>query len=244
MRSRIPRRLAAAFATATALVLAASATASAIGPGAKALVRSQGAAQGGGIVCKFQGDPVEPLELNTIAIKQLFKTVVMEKEILSCDTAGGAPSIVDLQTFIEVFEKPNGDLAQPPFRVGQVRCEKVIGQGLVKCSAPDVVIGAVMPAPLVNCQPATAPRDPVEMNTTSIGTVVKTITVEKEWARCPNGIIRDVYLFTELVERYADPASGPPTFSVPRVSTWGIVCFKVEQVARIRNCAPFRTTAN
>jgi hypothetical protein len=240
MRSRSFRAVALAASTVLAATLIASTTASAIGPGAKAGVRSQGAAQGGPN-CSYTGGPAQPLELNTVAVRSLFKTVVMEKEIFRCAPAGGPQSVVDLQTFIEVYEQPNGDAARPPFRFGQVRCAKLIGPGTIRCVTPTIANQAV-PAPLVNCGPAQNAADPVEMNTAVIGVFVKTITVEKEWAKCPNSIIRDVYLFTELIERYSDPASGPPQFSVPKVTTWGIVCYKHEPSALIRSCGRFPTT--
>jgi hypothetical protein len=224
--------------------LASSATLAAA-PGATTSVLQSGvAAQAGGggqVACGLQRAPAQPLELNTVAADGLFKTVAMEKEIFTCrNAAGNAVVIRDLETFIEVIQRANGEIVA--LRVELATCNKDFRTDRITCGIAPLPLGAPTQAPLEGCDIETqaVPADPVVMNTELTGPVVKTIKVEKEWFRCGNRL-RDVYVFTEIMERREQLAGGGETYVPFLRRAFGLVCVKNVRAGRIEVCRRFGT---
>jgi hypothetical protein len=220
----------------------ASASALAAAPGA-AGVQAAGAAQGGGaqLSCALQRAPAQPLELNTVAADGLFKTVAMEKEIFTCRNAAGNPVVIrDLETFIEVIQRANGEIVV--LRVELATCNKDFRNDRVSCAIVPLPLAAPEQTPLEGCDIETqqVPADPVQMNTAITGPVVKTIKVEKEWFRCGDRV-RDIYVFTEIMERRQQVAGGGETYVPFLRRAFGVVCVKNVRAGRIQSCRRFGT---
>jgi hypothetical protein len=187
--------------------------------------------------CTLVG-PEEPLEMNTVLISDVrAKTVAMEKEVIACSDAS---FIIDMETFIEIIQQGSKVVAK---RVEVTQCFKelrpVLRQGTVRCSRPrSVPIGPVDPAPLRECKALPSPSDPVEMNTVTLGSLVKTVKVDKENFLCGGTIfVKDLYLFTEIIERVSRSGVKP---IIKRYE--GIVCTKNVSDFVLERCNPFPTT--
>jgi hypothetical protein len=240
---RTPSGIAIVVIAAALLALAATATLAArtYAPAAPAA-----APHGTAVVCQLNG-PRLGLELNTVAVGSLFKTIAMEKELFNCGTAG-APTTQqrDVETFIELVEDLKGQLVQPP-TVMLTNCVSAPAAGTVTCVNKNPPLNPANPTPLKGCQPNTfkTPDDPVAMNTAVSNGIAKTIKVDKSWYTCdtPQGVvIQDVYVFNEILEHRGTVAgSNTPTMTPFAHRTFGVVCSKVEARAVITGCAPFRT---
>ncbi|PYQ04799.1 MAG: hypothetical protein DMF83_17280 [Acidobacteria bacterium] len=202
--------------------------------------------QEAGDPCRLaQPQPASPLEMNTVTVDSLFKTVVMEKEVFVCANEPGAPaSIRDVETFIEIVELATRDGARVvEKRVESATCDKNPSAAgvTVKCNRAAVPLGPPgNPAIPGTCTPSLQqPSDPVEMNT-AVGPkdrLVKTIKVEKEVFDCDQGtVVGDLYLFTEIIEAPSETARGLPTVRPIAKRFEGIVCFKSVSEGRLIGC--------
>jgi hypothetical protein len=54
--------------------------------------------------CQVVNPPTDPIDMNTVSFKEFVKTVHIEKEIFQCVTNNGAPVIVVVSLFTELFE--------------------------------------------------------------------------------------------------------------------------------------------
>jgi hypothetical protein len=198
--------------------------------------------------------PEEPLEMTRVSVNELFKTVVMEKEVLVCvdaDDPADAPSeIDDVETFIEIIERADRERGATLVerRVEVARCEKDFDVGTVRCETRNVRLRTLDDdAPLEGCEPdfenPATPRDPVEMNTVNSGNVVKTIKVEKEILQCPNNQTGELFLFTEIIETRRDVEGRGATFRPVAKRFAGILCLKDEEQADIVRCGRFTPRA-
>jgi hypothetical protein len=191
--------------------------------------------------------PANPLEMNTIARGDLFKTVAMEKEVFVCSNAAGAPTVIrDVETFIEIIERDRG--VQVEQRVEIATCDKDFESGNVRCGNQQLRLQTIE-APLKGCDPLASeqlqPADPVEMNTvTTIGTdrkeYVKAIKVEKEILSCGN-FLGDHYLFTEIIEMRTNiPGTHTLTYRPALRRFFGVFCRKDTIKGAIVGCGKFR----
>ena len=190
--------------------------------------------------------PAAPLEMNTVQVNDLAKTVAMEKELFSCqDQAAGSSFSRDVETFVELIEQASATNVRTVARRVQIAtCDKNFAPtGAVKCRATDIPLGPPIPNPLEGCQPPApgsvvqTPPDPVEMNSVAILDFIKTIKVEKEVLNC-HGAIGDVYLFTEVIERKTAATQGYAPFAT---RFEGIICRKDPQRGVITGCNRFTT---
>jgi len=153
------------------------------------------------------------LEMNTVTVGNLVKTIKVEKVILQCATGTATPdSIVDLQLFTEVIERLHSasfEVVGKRFEV--ITCEKPIGGvTLPRCqlSTPQTLSEAPT---ILNCTVSEAqPLDPIAMNTIVHGDFVKTIKAQKELFACqplpipnppPVPLAVDLNTFTEIIQR-------------------------------------------
>jgi hypothetical protein len=205
--------------------------------------------------------PEAPLALNVVAVRNLAKTIVMEKEVFNCfDARSNLAQIKDVATTIEIVEraqpggkhKSNGkhklagkgkplvtDVAK---KIETETCVKDLQTGRASCGAQAIALGTTS-TPLAQCgvnsgtypfEPIEQPTHPLAMSTAKlIDGIVKTVQVEKEVLNC-SGRIGDVYLFTELVER-----ATAGNFRSERTQFGGIVCFKNETAGRVTGCSLF-----
>jgi hypothetical protein len=191
--------------------------------------------------------PEAPLKLNVVAVRNLAKTIAVEKEVFSCfDAQSRLARIKNVDTTIEFAERGGAGKKPTLVTVGKAieaeTCTKDITTGSIACKAEAIPLG-VTETPLKNCQltkgtyPFDAlqqPTHPIEMATVRLNDgLVKTVQVEKEIFDCA-GRIGDVYLFTELVE--ATQANG---FTHVRTQFEGVVCFKSETTAQLVACKLF-----
>jgi hypothetical protein len=191
--------------------------------------------------------PEAPLKLNVVAVRNLAKTIAVEKEIFSCfDAQSRLARIKNVDTTIEFAERGGAGEKPTLATVGKAieadTCTKDITTGSVSCKAESIPLG-VTETPLKNCQltrgtyPFDAvqqPAHPIEMASVRLNDgLVKTVQVDKEIFDC-EGRIGDVYLFTELVE--AIQANG---FAHVRTQFDGVVCFKSETTAQLVACKLF-----
>jgi hypothetical protein len=198
--------------------------------------------------------PEEPLELNSVRVGNLVKTIAMQKEVFSCGTvAGSTGQVKDLETFVELVERQSKrDIVTVDRRVEVAECVKDLVGGAVRCSASNVPLGFEQ-APLRGCslrrgtypfETIEQPRDPVAMNTVGVGKVVKTIKAEVETLDC-RGVLADVYLFTEIIQAKTEArdSRNKKFWTVRPVAKRfdGVVCFKDEAAARVTRCSRFPT---
>ena len=210
-------------------------------PIAPTAVKPADARTTGGAGCSLiNPQPAAPLEMNTVGMNGLFKTVAMEKEIFACQTAAAGPNVRDLETFIEIIESRRGQIVE--IRPSTVTCVKEFQGGTVTCSNKDLNLGSTK-TPLQGCDPASqyVPADPVVMNTEVGILVIKTIKVEKEVFKC-GANLRDLYVFTEILERPTQVAGVGSTIRPISVKSFGVVCVKNVQAGAITGCQRFATT--
>jgi hypothetical protein len=193
-----------------------------------------------GLTCRVLAPLPSSLQQNTVASGTLVKTVAMEKEVFNCTpTAGGAPTIRDQETFIDLIERTSttgiGPVGSP--QVESATCDKSLSNGLVRCSSVPVSLGTVS-APIAGCTQGPQPPGP-QMNTVTIGKFVKTVKVEKELFTCGSSIA-DVYVFTEVIEQQTSTPAGP-TYSPLATRFVGVVCYKSASAGTITSCAQFNT---
>jgi hypothetical protein len=200
--------------------------------------------------------PEAPLKLNVISLHNVAKTIVMEKEVFNCyDSQSTLASVRDVQTFIEIIERPvhgksygkhrDGGKSAGVQALGKMvqadTCIKDLKRGGVSCKSVNLPLG-VTTTPLERCRVTKGtypfpvvpqPTHPVEMSTVTLGRLVKTVAVEKEVFDC-GGQIGDLYLLTEVIEQ----AKG---FDVRPVATQfeGVVCLKNESTAQLVSCKLF-----
>jgi hypothetical protein len=190
--------------------------------------------------------PAAPLEMNTVVIGSVAKTVAMEKELFDCQDSTGAQFARDVETFVEILETGTAtNISTAARRVIIATCDKnFVPTGRVLCKSKTITLTAPVANPLAGCRqfPAASvlktPADPVEMNTVVVGDVVKTIKVEKEVLDCGT-FVGEVYLFTEVIELRTAAQPVPATIAT-RFD--GIMCRKTVQLGDITSCTRFTTT--
>ena len=157
--------------------------------------------------CSSFFEPEHPLELNTVVVGRLVKTIAMEKEEIRCIQAptGITVQVYDVEVFVEIVEQAaNGRVRPIQKRVELAVCAKDIRPQRtppgIRCRASDVPLQNFAD-PFVGCGRADRqPRDPVEMNTVVLrDALIKTVKVEKELFDC-DGPVVELFLFTEIVE--------------------------------------------
>jgi hypothetical protein len=158
--------------------------------------------------------PLDPVDMNTIAFKTLTKTIHVEKELYD-NCKGVVPSVLDVSIFTELKE----NLTNFPKIVSNVSFELVT---CGKTSTSGSPAGCQQGIPITNPMPrATECKQvniafPIEMNTVNTDNgIIKTVESEKESFQCrvsgnvPTGFgplgMKDVVTFTEILE---DAGSG------------------------------------
>ena len=158
--------------------------------------------------------PLDPVDMNTIAFKTLTKTIHVEKELYD-NCKGIVPSVLDVSIFTELKEH----LASFP-KVASNASFELVTCG--KASTSGSVLGCQQGIPITNPMPrATECKQvniafPIEMNTVNTDNgIIKTVESEKESFQCrvsgnvPTGFgplgMKDVVIFTEILE---DAGSG------------------------------------
>ena len=105
-------------------------------------------------------------------------------------------------------------------RVHTALCVKDFSVGRVQCVRKNVSVGGMRTTPLYGCKTAkTQPGDPVSMLSKSMGNWFKTTKLEKEVVTCANGMVGDLYLFTDVV------SANPPTTASSATSFRGVICW-------------------
>ena len=93
-----------------------------------------------------------------------------------------------------------------------------------------VVVAIPTHAQIEFCRPASPPLQPVEpvaMNSVAFHRLVKTIHVEKEVFVCQDGTIKDVQIYTEIIENLKLPSTAvQKTFEV-------VTCFKDPRTVKV-----------
>lgn len=185
-------------------------------------------AQAGPVRClsaEREFDLHDPIEMNTVVVDKVSKTIKIDKEIFLChdDTDAVPDRIVDVQLFTEILERiseRDAPVVRTSFEV--IICEKDFRRpASVKCHEQDPGPRPEIP-PLDQCAPAgfdgeqpfgQQPKDPIEMNSVVFRFNVKTIKTQKEMFICPDPqnpnqrLIVDVETFTEIIES-RDPTIG------------------------------------
>ncbi len=244
----VPRRLALLAAMAVLAIIASASAVTMGAPRAPAAAPAAEVAQQNG-PCVLQPTAGKDLfEMSTIVENGLFKTVSMEKEIYRCTTANLANQIKDLETFIEIVQTPKTIV---DVRVRQVTCVKDFLTGMITCGKGSVALatGAASAPPLLGCDWLSgdpyAPTQPTILNMVVNGGTVKEIKVDKEVFLCrpvtgAAPVLRDVYLFTEIIEyRAAATATTPETYKISTYRFIGVTCDKLLEEAKITGCTRF-----
>jgi hypothetical protein len=191
--------------------------------------------------------PEAPLMLNVVAVENLAKTIVMEKEVFNCyDAQSTLAQVKDVQTFIELIERGERGKSPGMKALGKTveadTCINDLKSGGVSCKSVSVPLG-VTTTPLAKCSVTKGtypfpvvqqPTHPLEMSTARLSNrLVKTVMVEKQVFDCA-GQIGDLYLFTEVIEL----ARGT---DLQRVGTRfeGVFCLKNETTAQLVSCKLF-----
>ena len=185
--------------------------------------------------------------LNVVAVRNIVKTVAIEKEVFSCfDSSSTLAQVKEVDTLIELTARggPGKGNAFAPLTktVNANSCTKDLKTGGVSCASVALPLG-VTTTPLTKCSltkgtypfpPVVQPTHPLQMETATLKNgLVETVALEKEVFDCA-GQIGDVYLFTEIGE--AAKATG---FSQLGTKFEGVVCFKDESTATVVTCKLF-----
>jgi hypothetical protein len=211
--------------------------------------------------------PEAPLALNVVAVKNLAKTIVMEKEVFNCfDARSTLAQIKDVATTIEIVERaqPGGkhkstgkhkhgrkdkwdgkggpvvvDVAK---RVETETCVKDLQTGQVSCAAQAVPLGTTG-TPLAQCSvnSGTYPFEPIDQPTHPLA--MSTV-------RLIDGVVKTVQVEKEVLNcsgRIADvylftelvERAKAGTFRSTRTQFGGVVCFKNETAGRVTGCSLF-----
>jgi hypothetical protein len=201
------------------------------------------------------------LVLNVVAVRNLVKTVAIEKEVFSCfDSSSTLTQVKEVDTLIELTargEPGHGQGSdsqdrrhsqkQPAFvplakTVNADSCTKDLKTGGVSCASVALPLG-VTSTPLTRCSltkgtypfaPVVQPTHPLQMETATLNNgLVETVAVEKEVFDCA-GQIGDEYLFTEVGESAKDGGFRPLGTNFE-----GVVCFKDASTATVVGCKLF-----
>jgi hypothetical protein len=188
--------------------------------------------------CQIVNPPTDPIDMNTVSFKEFVKTVHIEKEIFQCVTNNGAPVIVVVSLFTELFENMR-TLSTINKTAETVTCIKGYNGTISYCDSKQIPIIDEYPV-RANCDPNSLRTldimSPIEMETIvdSEG-ISKTIEAEKEVFQCdfrentPTRLL-DVILFTEIFE---DITSG----QIIKKSVESISCLKDIQTAEVKICS-------
>jgi hypothetical protein len=137
----------------------------------------------------FQADQAEdPISMNTVKNKNIVKTVHAEKEMFSCFLdQGNLPVIVDLTTYIEIYENIDDRKVIDTNAVATTCLKDNRTATVIDCESyvipsTPVFVGST-------CQELGYITHPQEMNTVNKGKIAKTIESQKEVFLCGVGII-------------------------------------------------------
>jgi hypothetical protein len=198
--------------------------------------------------CQLQSpQPEAPLALNVVAVRNLVKTVAIEKEVFSCfDSSSTLAQLKEVDTLIELTARGGTGFVPLTKTVNANTCTKNLKTGGVSCTSVALPLG-VTTTPLAKCSltegtypfaPVVQPTHPLQMETATLDNgLVETVALEKEVFDCA-GQIGDVYLFTEVGE-----AAKGGGFGQLGTKFEGIVCFKDEATATVVACKLFTPTA-
>ncbi|MGH9923575.1 MAG: hypothetical protein ACRD38_12575, partial [Nitrososphaerales archaeon] len=158
--------------------------------------------------CTLRDSHEDPISMDTVRSGAIVKTIHAEKEIFDCFVIQGhIPVIVDVTTFIEVFEDINTRQVTGT-RVLVTTCLKQNGTATVlDCGSSEPGSTTI---PLTNCMEDTDITHPMEMNTVvkANANIAKTVEAQKEVFLCdldggtqfePTKKV-DIVLFTEIYE--------------------------------------------
>ncbi len=141
----------------------------------------------------------EPIDMNTVNVKGIAKTIHVEKEVFSC-LIGAKQVVVDVTIYTELIENIRShEATNMKFEV--VTCVKY-DKGVLGCKTETPSRSAEVSEMTCELIPATLP---LAMNTVVDGRIVKTIEAEKEVFECdfnndvPTTIL-DVTIFSEIFE--------------------------------------------
>lgn len=166
---------------------------------------SEGLPVGGYDDCVLrEGFPDDPISQNSVRNGHIVKTIHAEKEIYKCFLVqGNIPVIVDLTTFIEVYENITArEVIETNFI--SVTCLKdEPTAALIDCESDEDIPKDIVPVGS-SCTEIDI-NFPQEMNTVNKGKIAKTIETQKEQFLCDfttSPVIKkvDIVLFTEIYE--------------------------------------------
>jgi len=143
--------------------------------------------------CTLRDSHEDPISMDTVKSGRIVKTIHAEKEIFDCFVVqGNIPVIVDVTTFIEVFEDINSRQVTGT-RALVTTCLKQNGTATVlDCASSEPGSTTI---PLNNCREDTDITHPMEMNTVvrPKDNIAKTVEAQKEVFLCDlDGFNKDV----------------------------------------------------
>jgi len=179
----------------------------------------------------------EPVDMNTVNVKGVAKTIHIEKEVFSC-LIGIKQVVVDVSIYTELL----GNIREQETRgmnFEVVTCVKY-DKGILGCKT-EVPPALPVDMPTMVCEPIPATL-PLEMNTVVDGRIVKTIEAEKEVFECdfdndvPTTIV-DVIIFTEVFEEVKSRSH-----EVINKKFDAAICVKEIDIAKVIGCTHQRIT--
>jgi hypothetical protein len=149
--------------------------------------------------------PEDPISMNTIRSGNIVKTIHAAKEIFSCFLdQGNLPVIVDVTTYIEIYENIDGREVIETNAVATTCLKDQFTAAVIDCESYDIPTSPVFVGS--NCQEIGSEfiTHPQEMNTVTKGKLAKTVEAQKEVFLCQlnNDTFKkvDIVLFTETYE--------------------------------------------
>jgi hypothetical protein len=214
------------------------------------------AAQAGQVTCPQSPQPKQPLELNSEEVEGVVKTVVMEKELFTCQQQVGdfTHQIArDVETFIEIVSRGTSTGIDTVSRKALVTtCDTDYFSRVITCGKQTFTVGfAPQPIPPSGCSTNTIPDDPVEMSTVAVhdnsapnttAPWMRTFKVDKLIAGCnDNTVLADIYTFTEVIEPRTG-AAGTGSYTSPGTTRFdGVVCLKNKNQGVITGCSRWKS---
>jgi hypothetical protein len=180
---------------------------------------------------RFDLEPMDSVDMNTVIVGSKVKTIHVEKEIINCislDLRTGV--IIDLSIYTKLLEpiSNTNNMTMPKITFEVVVCYKLSnGSAILGCEI--YVPPATLPSTnfFSDCFEPLNVAFPIEMNTVvNSSSFIKTVEAEKEVFACGNVV--DITIFTEIFEDLVQGTSNKIIFST--------TCAKQIEIPTVLGC--------
>ena len=163
---------------------------------------------------RFDLEPMDSTDMNTVTVGSKVKTVHVDKEVINCFSIKyHTYIIVDLSIYTEIVEQfPASRYVMPKISFDAVTCYKLSNGSSILGRETYVPAATLPPSKFTDCFAPLNVAFPIEMNTIANSSrFVKTIEAQKEVFACGN--VSEITIFTETFEDLLRGTSNKTFFS-------------------------------